>query len=661
MNAPLMQTAIAGRHVTRLDVFAFFHLNLAFSSIEEERRPEVIERCYWPLLQLAETHPGLGIELSAYTLEQIQQLDPEWVGKARQLIADGQLELIGSGYTQIIGPLLPARVVCENLSLGSEIYRDLLGVVPSIALVNEQAFSAGLVGHYLDAGYQAILMDWDNPSTHHPSWKPSLQYLPQYAAGTDGRKIAILWTNTTAFQQMQRLVHGDISLEAYLRFLRQRPTPPTAALCIYASDAEIFNFRPGRFRTEERLGDAATEWRRWNEVLSAIGSEPNIALERPSQILNLIGFEHAGNLLELQSPHCPVPVKKQPKYNLARWAVSGRDNVAINAACERVYRGMIAGEAGKADWKELCYLWSSDFRTHITERRWSAFCARLEAAELKWSGPTSSPLIIQTAPPLRDRHINIKTSTVEARLDRRRGLALELLRFKGNHQAIIGGLPHGYFGEIALQADWYTGDSVFEAPGEHKVTDLEWCEAHIEQLPSGDVVATALVETPKGPIEKQMLFSASEQRIDFDITFHWTDWSKGILRLGHFTLLPEAFALDKLSLTTTNGGGLETYWLENHTINHGAPVSALVSSSYGLGMSEGWVEIGDGQTRFRVEVDRTVAPLLGLLTHRPTKRADGSASVFCQLQLSALELDDTRKPTSYRQGPRRYCFSVRAV
>ena len=75
--------------------------------------------------------------------------------------------------------------------------------------------------------------------------------------------------------------------------------------------------------------------------------------------------------MQLESAACPVPVKKQRKYNLARWAVTGRDNIAINAACERIYRGMLATSADDADWKELCYLWASDFRTHMTEKRWT--------------------------------------------------------------------------------------------------------------------------------------------------------------------------------------------------------------------------------------------------------------------------------------------------
>jgi len=338
MNAPLFNRDIQS-HSGWLRVFAFFHLNLAFSSIPEERRGDVIERCYWPLLRLAEKHAHIGIETSGYTLEEIARRDPAWITRARQLIAENRIELIGSGYSQMIGPLAPARVVAENLRIGNEIYRDLLGARPGVALVNEQAFSAGLVEHYLNAGYKALLMDWDNPSANHPDWDAELQYLPQYASGLDGRKIALLWTNTAAFQQMQRFVYGDISLETYLRFVRARRAFSTRALCLYASDAEIFDFRPGRFRTEEKLPDDS-EWLRLGKALSAVTAEIGINLIGPSHVLKLTDREGAGNLLQLESAACPVPVKKQRKYNLARWAVTGRDNTAVNAACERIYQAM---------------------------------------------------------------------------------------------------------------------------------------------------------------------------------------------------------------------------------------------------------------------------------------------------------------------------------
>jgi hypothetical protein len=679
MNAPFRQQEIAARAGT-LHLFALFHLNLAFSSIEEEQRGEVIERCYWPLLDLAAMHGAIGIELTGFTLEEIAKRDPEWIGRLRALIGSGRVELIGSGYAQIIGPLVPAAVSEKNLEIGNAVYRRYLGLRPTLALVNEQAYAAGLVGLYLDAGYRAILMDWDNCAAHHPEWPAESRYRPQAALGADGRSIGLIWTNTVAFQKLQRLAHGDISQDDYLRHVRAQCGAGPRAYCFYASDAEIFGFRPGRYRSEEALGDS--EWDRIAESLAALRSDADFALVAPSEILSLA---QAREPLRLESAACPVPVKKQRKYNLSRWAVTGRDDIAINAACERLYRGLLARDASAQDWKELCYLWSSDFRTHITDRRWETYCARLAEAERRYSlapaggegqgeGVARSASFIAgktllASPPhptlsprggegfFSDRHIDIETPTLSARLDRRRGLAIERLHFSGHERAAVGGLPHGHFDDIALQADWYTGDCVFEAPGEAKVTDLEWCEARISKGESGDVSVSTRIDTPNGPIDKVLHFHGAEPRVDFDLVFHWPQWGRGSLRLGHITLLPEAFDCAALSLTTHNGGkDAETFRLKDEDVDHGAPVSFLVSSSYGLGMTEGWAEIGDAQTRLRIEVDRNLAPLLGLLTHR---RVGGS--LFCQLVLSALELDETRKPCAYAHGPRRFHFAISAA
>lgn len=413
MNAPLLVREVEQATAT-LRLFALFHLNLAFSSIEEERRGEVIARCYWPLLELAEAHGPIGLEATGFTLEEIAARDPAWIAKARMLIAARKIELIGSGYTQIIAPLVPARVTIANLAIGHECYERLLGIRPTLALVNEQAYSGGLVGLYLDAGYRALLMDWDNPSAHHPEWPTESRYRAERALGSDGRTIALLWTNTVAFQKLQRFAHGDIELELYLDYLHRQRGQEPRALCCYASDAEIFDFRPGRYRTEEKLS-GESEWSKLKTAFAHIAEE--FELVAPSAILG--GSKRQP--LRLESAECPIPVKKQRKYNLSRWAVTGRDDVGINAACQRLYEG-------GADPKELCLLWSSDFRTHITEKRWSGFRARLEAAETRWSKP-AAPAIIPHGKHISERHIDIRTPGVTARLDRRRGLALSSLHF----------------------------------------------------------------------------------------------------------------------------------------------------------------------------------------------------------------------------------------
>ena len=653
MNAPLHNRELSAANGT-LQLFALFHLNLAFSSIEEEQRGDVIERCYWPLLRLAEKHGPIGIEATGFTLEEIAARDPSWIRKAKELLAQGRIELIGAGYAQMIGPLVPARVTEANLAIGNEIYKRLLDVKLKIALVNEQAYSGGLVGLYLDAGYGALAMDWDNPGAAHPEWSSETRFLPQYALGADGRSIGLIWTNTVAFQKLQRLVHRDIELDTYLDYVRGRATANTRSLCLYASDAEIFDFRPGRYKTEETLSDSS-EWARMEEAFAGLTRE--FALVAPSDVLALETHEHAGQILRLETAACPVPVKKQRKYNLARWAVTGRDNLGINTACERIYRGIVAKGADITAWKELCYLWSSDFRTHITDKRWATLRDRLQDAEKRWPAPPTQTTLRRKGEAIQARHIDISTPFVSARLDRRRGLAVEKLQFANHAQATLGGLPHGHFDDITLQADWYTGDCVFEAPGEHKVTDLEWAETRKWTDANGDVVVFGRIQTAKGPIEKTLRFMHDAPRVEFDVVFQWQDWGKGSLRFGHITLLPDAFDTDRLSLTTTNGGrATETFALCDQSVDHGAPVSFLVSSAHGLGMTEGWAELGDDRIRVRVEVDRTAGAPLGLLTHRAA-----GGSVFCQLMLSALELDDTRKPSSYRPGAHNFRFSVSGV
>ena len=73
--------------------------------------------------------------------------------------------------------------------------------------------------------------------------------------------------------------------------------------------------------------------------------------------------------------------EKQEKYNINRWALTGRDDLRVNTKCYQIYKAFENGNAARPvdeDWKELCFLWSSDFRTHITQDRWDSFIPRLD-------------------------------------------------------------------------------------------------------------------------------------------------------------------------------------------------------------------------------------------------------------------------------------------
>ena len=93
-----------------LSLYNIFHLNLMFSSIEVEDRPLVIKKCYWPLFKLVKMGIPIGIEATGQTLGLINDLDRDWILTLKSYVNKGQVEFIGSGYSQIIGPLVPAQV-----------------------------------------------------------------------------------------------------------------------------------------------------------------------------------------------------------------------------------------------------------------------------------------------------------------------------------------------------------------------------------------------------------------------------------------------------------------------------------------------------------------------------------------------------------------------
>ena len=63
-----------------MNIYSFYHLNLSFSSIEENEIPHVIDTCYLPLLNLClSENYKIGIEISGYSLEKICQYRPDWI------------------------------------------------------------------------------------------------------------------------------------------------------------------------------------------------------------------------------------------------------------------------------------------------------------------------------------------------------------------------------------------------------------------------------------------------------------------------------------------------------------------------------------------------------------------------------------------------------
>jgi hypothetical protein len=276
------------------------------------------------------------------------------------------------------------------------------------------------------------------------------------------------------------------------------------------------------------------------------------------------------------------------------------------------------------------------------------------------AAPSAPPLGWATAPVeavATERFLELAAGPLAVRLNRRRGLAVHTVSFDGPGGATLcGTLPQGYFDDVDLGPDWYTGHVVVEEPGVPKVTDLERVEPEVERHRDGRVRAAATVATRFGPLSKAIELDPLERVVRIHYELRWNEVPFGSFRLGHITLYPEAFDRATLAYVTRNGGEAdETFPLAGQRVDHGAPVSFLVSASGGVDMTGGWLEFRDARRALRIEVDSAQLAVIGLVRY-----VEVGERFLCRLALSAGELDDTRRRGTPLNEPLRLSVTLRS-
>lgn len=628
-----------------LNLASFFHLNLMYSSIGVEDRGEVIQRCYHPLLDLASPEFPVSLEATALTLEMIQERDASWLEKLKEKRDQGSVEFVGSGYSQIIAPLVPGKVNQANLKLGQEVYQAILGFSPDIWLVNEMAYSGGLPELFDGVGARALVMEWNNTWKGHPEWDPELRYHYQLAQGCDGTTIPVLWIDTIDFQKFQRLAHGQLDQEQWIQHWEnraQRSTGKNRFATLYGSDAEVFDFRPGRYTQEGKVSPEG-EWKTIAAGMKRLVENSEIKLNTLSAALAEEPSSLCGNPLRLECPGQPVVVKKQEKYNLNRWAVTGRGDLEANTACHDQAARLNPyqpTDSSIKEWRHLLWCWSSDFRTHITKPRWESF-----RKDSHWPPKLVSPINPHSrlAQPIApdQKVLELDNGKVQVKLDLNRGLAVQSLAFTETGMAPpVGTLAHGYFDDIAFGADFFTGHAVVQFPGQPKLTDLLACatETSLIHGPDGALVAWAEIKDRDLKISKKVEVLADSPEVVFSGRLELPSRHPGEIHPFHVTVVPGFFEAASLEYRTHNGGLTEeVFSLDDSSVHHGAPYSSLVSAKGGLGATEGVVKISDGKRTLVVTHDPTVSALV------PTVRFEKvrGGEYFLRLRYSAQEVDET--------------------
>lgn len=618
-----------------------FCMNLMFSALSDEERVVVLDRCMEPLLKLGEDGFTFAIQMSGLSLEQLAKLRPKQLDRLKKLIKKPNCEFIGNGYSQIIQPLVPWEVNLKNQELGMQYYEEMLGLRPKIAIVNEMAFSASSSRSFSEVGYNGLVMEWNNPYKAHPEWDSSSRYYPQKIDLGQGVTSDLVWGDTILTQTFQRYVHGEIELDEYMAGL-SKYNNQEGVLCLYSSDAEVFDFRPRRYGNE---GNRDGEWLRIKKLIESVELETD-GLTLPSNIIQEFKNKKP-NILKLESYWQPITVKKQDKYNINRWALTGRDDFAFNTRCYSLANAFKDGLPSQDDWRKLCFLWSSDLRTHIEENRWLSAQDILTELELKWLKKNEGNEGIKDLnlakykeylSPNKERFIELKTAHQSLKLDLKKGLSLRDWSVNGN--PLIGTLPHGTFEDISLAADFYSCHSVIEPQGEHKITDLVNIEPWINDEHEDFIYAGMQLKQPDYLFEKK--YSINRKRNEFSIeqTIEISDRRKSLIRSIHFTFLPGLWDQKSLYFKTALGGNkLEHFSFGNNMIDHTQNLNQLVSTRHGLGVTNGNIYIGDAQNSIIFKHEPSEAALVPRLQYLPQK----NGLYLLRLIYSAQELDETFK------------------
>jgi hypothetical protein len=320
-----------------------------------------------------------------------------------------------------------------------------------------------------------------------------------------------------------------------------------------------------------------------------------------------------------------------------------------------IARGDVAEEALGAMKEKLVELWGSDFRTNTIDEKFFNFHQLLgwlkteserfiaeeesgtDSAETLSSSVTGGGVkaeITSTGTLLR-----VETEEVVAEFLTNKGLAIKRLTFPGVSKCpLIGTLEHGFYDDMRLGADFFSGHLIHLTKDAVKSTDLvKISEEPAIEEDADSVRVEVKLDIGIGTLWKVYRIYKREPKVELAYRLKVDALAASSLRLGIFTMLPEGFDSGTLWYEAVNGGSApERFYVKGHEVTHDTPATPGVTASACLGATDGIVRVGDKEKSVTIETDKSRLYSVPMVSY-----ADVGNSFFFRLYHSVGEVDDT--------------------
>ena len=228
-------------------------------------------------------------------------------------------------------------------------------------------------------------MEYHNCAALHPEWPVDQRYKTAWLTPyPDKHPLKLVWSDAVVWQQFQRFVqaldrHTDGAARSYIdSILKHYSNTEDRLIMLYASDAEVFDYRPGKGKLGITEYDRATEWQRIEWIVAKLSD----TLVPPAHGVTVakIPLSSPDSLGTIGTAACPHPTKKQSKYNPTRWAVTGLAG-PMNWQAWEILQTIHSFPHPKVPLidhpmevqKDVLKLWGSDYRTHTCHEKQSEF------------------------------------------------------------------------------------------------------------------------------------------------------------------------------------------------------------------------------------------------------------------------------------------------